>query len=205
MILAVISDAEKRQEKEELVKLSLRRLKDVAYDVDDVMDESLKKPYGGVKDWATSSTRNIKGVNKKLDEITKDMDKFQLNISSTTVAYGESSEQRSRQTTSIRCFSYCSIFPKDWELSKLTLIQLWMAEGFLQPSNVGNDCSFEDIGDKYFESLMWSSFFDGVKTNELGNVSTFKIRDLVHDLAEAVVGVHECSIVKVTDQLEFHF
>ncbi|XP_026432175.1 putative disease resistance protein RGA4 [Papaver somniferum] len=38
-ILAVIADAEKRQEKEELVKLWLRRLKDIAYDADDVIDE----------------------------------------------------------------------------------------------------------------------------------------------------------------------
>ncbi|XP_026445046.1 disease resistance protein RGA2-like [Papaver somniferum] len=98
-----------------------------------------------------------------------------------------------------RCFSYCSIFPKDRELSKQTLIQLWMAEGFLQPFN---DCSFEDVGDEYFESLMWSSFFDGVEKNELDDVMTFKMHDLVHDLAQAVVGDHECLTVKVTDQLE---
>ncbi|XP_026459965.1 putative disease resistance protein RGA4 [Papaver somniferum] len=101
-----------------------------------------------------------------------------------------------------RCFSYCSIFPKDWELSKQTLIQLWMAEGFLQPSNVGTNCSFEDIGDEYFESLMWSSFFDGVEKNELDDVTTFKMHDLVHDLAQVVVGDHECSTVKGPDQLE---
>ncbi|XP_026453868.1 putative disease resistance protein RGA3 isoform X2 [Papaver somniferum] len=101
-----------------------------------------------------------------------------------------------------RCFSYCTIFPKDRELSKQTLIQLWMAEGFLQASDTADGCSFEDIGDEYFESLMWSSFFDGVEKNELDDVTTFKMHDLVHDLAQAVVGDHECLTVKVTDQLE---
>lgn len=34
-----------------------------------------------------------------------------------------------------RCFSYCSIFPKDWEINRETLIQPWIAEGFLDISN----------------------------------------------------------------------
>ena len=38
-IQAVLADAERRQGSEELVKLWLRRLKDVAYDADDVLDE----------------------------------------------------------------------------------------------------------------------------------------------------------------------
>ncbi|XP_026451185.1 putative disease resistance protein RGA3 [Papaver somniferum] len=39
MILAAIADAEKRQDKEELVRLWLRKLKGIAYDADDVIDE----------------------------------------------------------------------------------------------------------------------------------------------------------------------
>ncbi|XP_026380101.1 putative disease resistance protein RGA3 [Papaver somniferum] len=31
-----------------------------------------------------------------------------------------------------QCFSYCSIFPKNWEISKEALVRLWMAEGFLK-------------------------------------------------------------------------
>ena len=39
MIQAVFADAESRQVREELVKLWLWRLEDVAYDADDVLDE----------------------------------------------------------------------------------------------------------------------------------------------------------------------
>ena len=39
MVQAVLADAEKRQVEEESVRLWLQRLKDVAYDADDVLDE----------------------------------------------------------------------------------------------------------------------------------------------------------------------
>ena len=39
MTQAVLADAERRQGKEEFVRLWLQRLKDVAYDADDVLDE----------------------------------------------------------------------------------------------------------------------------------------------------------------------
>ena len=38
-IQAVLADAERRQVRDEFVKLWLQRLKDIAYDVDDVLDE----------------------------------------------------------------------------------------------------------------------------------------------------------------------
>ncbi|KAM3750135.1 hypothetical protein ACB098_04G014400 [Castanea mollissima] len=39
MVQALLADAEKRQVEEESVRLWLQRLKDVAYDADDVLDE----------------------------------------------------------------------------------------------------------------------------------------------------------------------
>ena len=57
-----------------------------------------------------------------------------------------------------QCFAYCSIFPKDYEINKEELIQLWMGEGFLQP-NQGSCLVMEDIGNMYFDILLANSLF----------------------------------------------
>ncbi|XP_026387799.1 putative disease resistance protein RGA4 isoform X2 [Papaver somniferum] len=90
-----------------------------------------------------------------------------------------------------QCFSYCALFPKNWVIDRETLIQLWMAEGFLQPSSRVSRRSIEDVGNDYFQCLLSSSFFHNVVRDQLGDILTCKMHDLVHDLAQSVVGVHE--------------
>ncbi|KAM3686313.1 hypothetical protein ACJW31_11G189400 [Castanea mollissima] len=85
-----------------------------------------------------------------------------------------------------QCFAFCSIFPKDYEIEKASLIYMWMAQGFINLYNE-NKCP-EDVGDEYFMDLLWSSFFQEVEEDELGNISTFKIHDLMHDIAIQVTG-----------------
>ncbi|KAL4601124.1 hypothetical protein ACB092_11G249500 [Castanea dentata] len=87
------------------------------------------------------------------------------------------------------CFTYCSLFPKDYEMDKETVIQLWIAQGFIQSSNENQQ--LEDVGDDYFEDLLWRSFFEEVE-NYKG--LRYKMHDLIHDLAEAVAG-KECRLV----------
>ncbi|XP_026416932.1 putative disease resistance protein RGA3 [Papaver somniferum] len=102
-----------------------------------------------------------------------------------------------------QCFSYCCIFPKDWEIEREMLIRLWMAEGFLLSSSGGESISLEDIGNEYFEYLLWSSFFQDVqKYQESGDIWKCKMHDLVHDLATGVVDPNEFRIVKVRDDKE---
>ncbi|GKV18584.1 hypothetical protein SLEP1_g28944 [Rubroshorea leprosula] len=54
-----------------------------------------------------------------------------------------------------QCFAFCSIFPKGFVLEKEMLIQLWMAEGFLQPfqSFSETQLEMEDIGDKPLKGI----------------------------------------------------
>ncbi|XP_050212049.1 disease resistance protein RGA2-like [Mercurialis annua] len=75
-----------------------------------------------------------------------------------------------------QCFAYCSIFHKDYSLQKEQLIQLWMAEGFVEPCNA-------DVGSKYFNALLCNSFFQDVGRDEFENIVSCKMHDIVHDLA----------------------
>ncbi|KAK3442714.1 hypothetical protein EUGRSUZ_B02975 [Eucalyptus grandis] len=85
-----------------------------------------------------------------------------------------------------QCFTICSLFPKDYEIKKHTLVSLWMAEGFIQPSNSSKH--LEDIAHEYFKDLLWSNFFQDLKKNPYTNEETCKMHDLMHDLACNVAG-----------------
>ncbi|KAJ7949130.1 NBS-LRR type disease resistance protein [Quillaja saponaria] len=89
------------------------------------------------------------------------------------------------------CFAYCSLFPKNFEIERETLIQLWMAQGFIESLDE-NRC-LEDVGDDYFMSLLCRSFFQDVKTDTYGNIRTCKMHDLIHDLSLFISG-NECTI-----------
>lgn len=82
------------------------------------------------------------------------------------------------------CFSYCSIFQKNQTISKKTLIQLWIAQGFIRSNDEENECQ-EDVGERYFMGLLKRSFFQDVK-EKLGDIISCKMHDLIHDLAKMV-------------------
>ncbi|GKV18577.1 hypothetical protein SLEP1_g28937 [Rubroshorea leprosula] len=84
-----------------------------------------------------------------------------------------------------QCFAFCSIFPKDFVMGKEMLIQLWMAEGFLQPFSETH-LEMEDVGDKYFNALSSYSLFQNVERDPYGSIITCKMHDLINDLAQSV-------------------
>ena len=88
------------------------------------------------------------------------------------------------------CFAYCSLFPKDCEISKLTLISLWIAQGFIQSSN--EKLQMEDVANEYCKDLLWRSFFQEAREDSFGNIISFKMHDLIHDLAQSISRV-ECT------------
>ncbi|XP_075639650.1 putative disease resistance protein RGA1 [Castanea sativa] len=91
-----------------------------------------------------------------------------------------------------QCFAYCSVFPKDYNFNNLLLIQFWMAHGILQsPTNESQE--LEDVGDLYIKELLSRSFFQDFQQSISLNY-TFKMHDLVHDLALSIAK-GECSVV----------
>ncbi|KAM5567922.1 putative disease resistance RPP13-like protein 1 [Rosa sericea] len=81
-----------------------------------------------------------------------------------------------------RCFSYCSIFPRDHVVEKDDLVQLWAAEGFIQSQGTRE---IEDVGRQYFEDLRSRAFFSQVP-NIAGDQQRYKMHELIHDLARFV-------------------
>ena len=84
-----------------------------------------------------------------------------------------------------RCFSYFSIFPKDYEFYKEErekIILMWMAEGLLQPQKGKR---LEDVGEDYLNALISRSFF---QQRSGWHGLTLSMHDLMHDLAMYVSG-----------------
>ncbi|XP_022718614.1 putative disease resistance protein RGA1 [Durio zibethinus] len=94
-----------------------------------------------------------------------------------------------------QCFAYCSLYPKDYDFSEFELLQFWMAHGLLESSN---KTEYSDvIGRQYLNGLLSRSLFQEYDDGLIYN--TFKMHDLLHDLASSVAK-NECCIVKSFDQ-----
>uniref|UniRef100_A0A0E0IFB6 Uncharacterized protein n=1 Tax=Oryza nivara TaxID=4536 RepID=A0A0E0IFB6_ORYNI len=86
-----------------------------------------------------------------------------------------------------QCFAFCAVFPKDYEVDKNILIQLWMANGLIEDEGAAD---LTHKGELIFQDLVWRSFLEDVKEKEMqyyGVNSIFcKMHDLMHDLAKYV-------------------
>ncbi|XP_038903552.1 putative disease resistance protein RGA3 [Benincasa hispida] len=82
-----------------------------------------------------------------------------------------------------QCFTYCSNFPQDYNFQKEELIRMWIAQGFIQPQHERENLIMEDIGEEYFNYLLSRSLFQDANKNVNGRIVTFKMHDLIHDIA----------------------
>lgn len=84
------------------------------------------------------------------------------------------------------CFAFCSLITNEKEFDMQDLIHLWMAQGFIQPSN--NDQQLEDVGIWYINEFVSRSIFDIVRENHKTEIVKCRMHDLFHDLAKLVAG-----------------
>ncbi|PKU80558.1 Disease resistance protein RGA2 [Dendrobium catenatum] len=87
------------------------------------------------------------------------------------------------------CFAFCCMFPQDHQFDKDDLVRMWIALGFIQPSQ---GMTMEDIGGRYFDVLVKKALFDKVGDD-------YKMHNLIHESASKFFA-HECG--KLVDDEE---
>jgi len=88
------------------------------------------------------------------------------------------------------CFTYFSLYPKDFGFTSVQITKLWVALGLVQ-SQDGNQRP-ENIARDYIDELHSRSFLQDFE--DFGHFYYFKVHDLVHDLA-LYVAKDECVVV----------
>ncbi|XP_038975759.1 putative disease resistance protein RGA4 isoform X2 [Phoenix dactylifera] len=86
-----------------------------------------------------------------------------------------------------QCFAYCSIFPRGYVLEKDRLVQMWMAQGFIQNKSRVR-MRMEDIGGQIFDELTSRYFF----------LPTLNDKHVMHDLIRELavfVSLDECLVI----------
>ncbi|XP_016198982.1 disease resistance protein RGA2-like [Arachis ipaensis] len=66
-----------------------------------------------------------------------------------------------------------------------------MANGFVSSEGT---MTVEDVAEEIISELCWASFFQDIEKDDLGKVRCFKIHDLLHDLAQYVMGDVCCTV-----------
>ncbi|KAH6763650.1 hypothetical protein C2S51_014899 [Perilla frutescens var. frutescens] len=78
------------------------------------------------------------------------------------------------------CFLFMGVFPEDDKILVSDILQLWIAEGFIQPPGC-ECCSLEGIAKAYLVDLVERNLILVVE-HEYGKISVCKIHDLVREL-----------------------
>nr|UBY07051.1 NBS-LRR disease resistance protein [Dasypyrum villosum] len=99
-----------------------------------------------------------------------------------------------------QCFAFCALFQKDYEMEKDMLIQLWMANDFIQEDGT---MDLTRKGEFIFHELVWRSFLQDTKVvvkyvvyarGKGYETIVCKMHDLMHDLAKDVS--NECATIE---------
>uniref|UniRef100_A0A3B6T7K5 NB-ARC domain-containing protein n=1 Tax=Triticum aestivum TaxID=4565 RepID=A0A3B6T7K5_WHEAT len=100
-----------------------------------------------------------------------------------------------------QCFTFLAFFPKDYVMNKDMLIQLWMANGFIQEKR---PMELTSRGEFIFDELVWRSFLQDKQELTINYGATSyvtincKMHDLMHDLAKDVTD--ECASIEELNQ-----
>ncbi|XP_074580385.1 disease resistance protein RPM1-like [Curcuma longa] len=77
------------------------------------------------------------------------------------------------------CFLYFSVFPKESSVSSITLIRLWMAEGFIESDDSE---SMERVAAEYIDDLIDRNMVEVAEHYDYGKVTSCRVHDLFREL-----------------------
>ncbi|KAM1118439.1 hypothetical protein ACFX11_042828 [Malus domestica] len=94
------------------------------------------------------------------------------------------------------CLLYCASFPKDHKFERDELINLWMAQDYL---NSKGDKDEGEVGQAIFDNLVARSFFQDLEKDSVsGKITGCKMHDIVHDFVQYLTK-NECLITEDVD------
>ncbi|MED6151221.1 hypothetical protein PIB30_080394 [Stylosanthes scabra] len=79
------------------------------------------------------------------------------------------------------CFLYFGMYPEDFEIPVRSLLQKWVAEGFIQQTET-ETIDAEDVAKDYLYELIDRSLIQASRVNHNGDVKACRIHDLLRDL-----------------------
>jgi hypothetical protein len=77
------------------------------------------------------------------------------------------------------CFLYFGVYPEGFEIPVSQLVQMWIAEGFIQHTGRRDP---EDVAEEYLEELIDLSLIQVASRRTNGGVKTCRIHALIQDL-----------------------
>ncbi|RWR84285.1 putative disease resistance protein [Cinnamomum micranthum f. kanehirae] len=83
------------------------------------------------------------------------------------------------------CFLYFGLFPKDYEIDSMRLINLWIAEGFIQQSD---NKIMEDVAEQYLKELVSRNMIQASGYMSDGSIAKCRIHDLLRRLSISKAG-----------------
>ncbi|XP_059656923.1 disease resistance protein RPM1-like [Cornus florida] len=77
------------------------------------------------------------------------------------------------------CFLYLGLFPEDYEIERMRLIRLWIAEGFVKEEG---RVTMEEVAEGYLKELINRSLVQVAKRDNFGRLKECRIHDLFREV-----------------------
>ncbi|KAL1347521.1 hypothetical protein HN51_023590 [Arachis hypogaea] len=101
------------------------------------------------------------------------------------------------------CLLYFGLFPQDYSIKCSTLIQLWVAEGFVNENEMFGAQTLEEAAEDYLAELIRRSLVKVSNVFVNGKVKSCRVHDLMHDFI--VRKCEELNFCQVVSKQQFGF